>query len=284
MFDSVSRSDPAAGPSGGIPPAVRGDSEIVAAFAAADGRPHVATLFERGALRLRYPRADDRREAVVVNTGGGITGGDRLAIALEIAAGAEVCVTSQAAEKIYRSDGPPARIETRLRLVAGAALDWLPQETILYDGACAERSLRVEMSAGAQLTIVEQVMLGRAAHGEVLRSLHWRDRWRVSRDGRLLLAEDVRLEGDVAALMDRPALGAGARGLATILHVAGDAEARLPLVREALARSPALSGASAWNGMLVARIAAPAFGAVRDGAMAAVMAITGRPMPRAWGC
>ena len=288
MFDSVSRSDATANFDGVVSAAVRGDSEIAASFHGEDGRTHVGRLFERGALRMRFPRSSGRREAVIVNTGGGITGGDRLSVRLDLDGEADIAVTSQAAEKIYRSDGPAAELRVTARLEGNARLDWLPQETIVFDGAVANRSLTVELAATARLTLFEGLGLGRVAHGETLRNIGWRDRWRINRDGRLLLAEDIRLDGDVASLMQRPALGAGSRALGVMVHVAADAEARLAAVRAALeaaqTNAETISGASAWNGMLIVRIAAPDLRFVRASAAASVGAVTDGPMPRAWSC
>jgi urease accessory protein len=290
MFDSASRSDAIMNPAGVVSATVRGDSEISASFHGEDGRTHLARLFERGALRMRFPRTSGRREAVVVNTGGGITGGDRLSIRLDLDGEAGLAFTSQAAEKIYRSDGPAAEIRMSVRLDGNARLDWLPQETIVFDGAVAHRDLTVEMAATSRLTLFEGLGLGRVAHGETLRNIGWRDRWRIRRDGRLLLAEDIRIDGDAAALMQRPALGSGARAVGTMVHVAPDAEVRLAAVRAALegahvhAHADTISGTSAWNGMLIVRIAAPDLRFVRALAAAAICAVTDGPMPRAWSC
>lgn len=288
MFDSVSRSDATGLTAGVVSAAVRGDSEIAASFHGEDGRTHVTRLFERGALRLRFPRNGGRREGVIVNTGGGITGGDRVSIRLDLDGEADIAITSQAAEKIYRSDGPAAEISVAARLDGASRLDWLPQETIVFDGAVAHRNLTAEMAASARLTLFEGLGLGRVAHGETLSNIGWRDRWRITRAGRLLLAEDIRLDGNAAALMQRAALGAGARALGVVVHVAPDAEARLAATRAALEASQTndetISGASAWNGMLIVRIAAPDLRFVRALAATAVCAVTDGPMPRAWSC
>ena len=308
MFDSVLRYDPIAGAPavptveltdnaagsvlgsvlgsvpGPVPNSVRGDSEITVTFDGAGRACHIERLFERGSLRLRNPRANGAREAVIVNTGGGITGGDRLSVSVDVAASAHVTMTSQAAEKIYRSDGPASSISTRLHVVEGATLEWLPQETILYDGAAARRELDVRLSAGSHFLAFEAIVLGRAAHGEVVRRLQWRDRWRIRREGRLIYAENVRLEGDASQMMARTALGNGARVVATLVHVAPDAEAHLDAVRAALADARVTAGASAWNGMLVARLSAPDLMHVKTVGAAAIQAITQSAMPRAWSC
>lgn len=284
MFDNASRSSFPGPDDPALPLSARADSEIAAKFEVAAGATRLVRLFEQGSLRLRQPRRRDLREAVLVNTGGGITGGDRLKVELALATGAAAVFTSQAAEKIYRTDGPPARIEVLLDLADNARLDWLPQETILFDAAAAERSLDADVAGGAELTLLESLVLGRIARGEQVRTSRWRDRWRIRRAGRLVLAEDVRLAGDIAAWMDRSAAGNGARAIATLVHVSDDAEARLEGVRQAIADAPFACGASAWNGVLVVRFAALEPHLLRDVAMRAVTAVTGTPMPRAWGC
>lgn len=282
MLDNALRSNPPQVFETTLPASVRGDSELRASFV--DVRTQIYDRYERGALRLRYPRADGRREAVIVNTGGGITGGDRLAIELHAGEGTTLTATSQAAEKIYRSDGPPAHLTTRLRLDANARLDWMPQETIVFERAAAERTIDVEMAASARLTMVEQLVLGRVAHGEMLHDLHWLDRWRIRRAGTLVFAENVRIIGDAAALMQRAAIGGGARALATIVHVAPDAHARLTAVRDALEPEFQCGGASAWNGMLVARLAAQDPRRLRDAVTRVAIALTEGAMPRSWNC
>jgi urease accessory protein len=261
----------------------RADSEVRIAFAAGAKGTFAHDVLERGSFRVRFPRGGGC-DGVLLNTGGGITGGDRLRVELGVAPGADAVVTSQAAEKLYRSDGQPARIAMQARLAAGARLDWLPQESILFDHADVERTIDVEMAEDAQLTMLEVLVLGRAAHGERLTSARWADRWRVSRGGRLVLAENVRLAGDVAALMRRPATGDGAVCVATLAHIAPGAMSRLDRVRAALAGAGGQLAASAWDGMLVARFAAADLIDVRRHIMAAVTEITGRAMPRAWSC
>lgn len=283
MFDSASRSDQPHGPSG-VPPGVRGDSVVQVRFACGGGRTHMANLFERGSFRLRYPRANGAREAVLVNAGGGITGGDRLKVGLEVGSHATAVVTSQAAEKLYRSDGPAAQLSLDAVLEPHARLDWLPQESILFDRASVQRTLDVAMDETAHLTVLECLFLGRTAHGERLRQARWQDRWRIRRQGRLVFADEIRMDGALADLLSRPAIGAGAQAIATILHVSPEAETRLAAVRAVLAGSVVTCGASAWNGILVVRLAGADARATRNLASQVACAVTGRPMPRSWAC
>ena len=194
----------------------RARGEICASFALAGARTEAARLFETGGLRLRFPRAGAECEAVVVNTGGGMAGGDRARIDFALAPGARVIATTQAAEKIYRAEGAGAEVAVRLVVEAGAALVWAPQETLLFDRARLSRRLEADVAADASLLIVEASVFGRLAHGETRIDAALHDDWRIRREGRLIFAEAVRLE-NAAATLDRPAVGRGARAIATLV-------------------------------------------------------------------
>jgi urease accessory protein len=255
---------------------------IRAAFAAHGSRTRVASLYETGGLRLRFPKAQDMCEAVMVNTAGGVVGGDRARLAFEAGEGAHVALTSQSAEKIYRSDGAQARVDVTLQLGAGAALEWLPQEAILFDRASFARTLDVDMAADARLTVCESVVFGRLAMGERCAAGAFRDRWRIRRAGKLVFAEDVRLDAAPAALLDRPALGGGARALATFLHVAPDAPSRLDACRAVAEESACEMGASAFDGILVVRMASPSPEILRATIVNLFSRLLGRATPRVW--
>ncbi|MGA8711593.1 MAG: urease accessory protein UreD, partial [Roseiarcus sp.] len=198
----------------GVAPArQRADAYARASFARTGARTEPERLFETGGLRWRFPRSASPCEAVLVNTGGGVAGGDAYRVELALKEGAEVEATTTAAEKIYRSDGAPARIETRLTLAPQASLFWLPQETLIFEGAALERRLQVEMAGDASLILVESLVFGRLARGESSIDARLRESWRIRRDGRLVFADETRLDHAGAAL-DRPAVGAGARALA----------------------------------------------------------------------
>jgi urease accessory protein len=260
----------------------RAVAEARAAFARVGGRTEPARLYETGGLRWRFPRSTDPCEAVIVNTGGGVAGGDCHRIALTLEEGSAVEATTTAAEKIYRSDGPPARISTSLVLEPGARLFWLPQETLLFDGARLERAITIDMAADARLLAVEMLVFGRLAMGETRIDARLRESWRLRRAGRLIFADLTRL--DHAGLsLDRPACGAGARAVATILAAAPDVEARLTDLRAALDRyADVEAGASACDGVLVARLLSKSPGRLREAAIAAIVAFSGREPPRLW--
>lgn len=259
----------------------RANGEIRADFVAHDERTRIGRLYETGGLRLRFPKSREICEGVIVNTAGGVVGGDRAQLSFSAAAGSRVVLTTQSAEKIYRADGPPARIETSLRLEAGATLHWLPQETILFDRAALARTLKVDMAADAVLVACESIVFGRLAMGETCATGDFRDRWRVRRAGKLMFAEDTRLDAP-AGLLDRPAIGAGARAFATLVYVAPDAPARLEDCRAALEGAPCECGVSALDGFLVVRLLSPSPEIQRLAILSLFSCLLGRAAPRVW--
>ena len=204
---------------------------------------------------------------MTLNTSGGIAGGDRLSGVFEIAAGARAAIASQAAERYYRApaSGGPALVRMRVAVGEDAAAEWMPQETILFDGCAIDRHLDVELSESSGFVGVEVLVFGRAAMGERMRSGQIRDAIRVRRAGRLIWQDAVRLDGDIDALLRRPAVANGAGAMASLVHVAPEAERRVDAVRTALDGVPAESGVSGWDGMLVARILASRRRAIAQG-------------------
>ena len=265
-----------------VPAFVRARGGIRASFSRQGDATHLARLYEAGGLRLRCPQVGGTCEAVLINCAGGMAGGDTAAYAFEIGAGASVTLTNVAAEKIYRAESGPATVATSLNLSAGARAEWLPQETILFDGARLERRLEADLAPDASLTLLESLIFGRLAMGEEVRDGALHDRWRIRRAGKLVFAEDLRLEGDMSALLDRPALGRGARACATFVHLATDAEARLDSARAALSHGACEAAASAWNNILVARLLSPEPDVLRAAIVTLLAAFRGRDAPRVW--
>lgn len=162
-------------------------------------------LYQEGAAKIRLPRAlSAGKEAVLINTAGGLTGGDRLSWHAEAAEGTEVTLTTPAAEKAYRCDHGEAQIRVQLKAAAGARIDWLPQETILFNKARLARHIAVELAGDARLLLAETVMFGRQAMGEAWQEGALRESWRVKRDGLLIHAEETRIS---PLGLQRPALG-----------------------------------------------------------------------------
>lgn len=228
-------------------------------FRTRDGLTALERLHQAGAAKIRLPHGHGRRamEAVLINTSGGLAGGDRLDWRVDLGAGAEAAITTQACERAYRSLGEPAKVGVSLHVGAGARLDWLPQETILYDGSALERRLEADVAPGGTLLVCEAVLLGRLAHGERVRTAWFRDRWRIRRGGRLVFAEETRLDGPVEQIAARAATLGGGAAYASILLLTDDPHRLLDAARTALdAADDATGGASAFDGKLICRMVA----------------------------
>ena len=195
---------------------------------------------------------------MLINTGGGMAGGDRMTVDVAVGAGAEATLTTQAAEKIYRSDGADTEIAVGLALEAGSRLDWLPQEQILFDGARLRRRLDVGLAGDAPPDSRRERCFRPGRDGRGRWSGSFRDRWRIRRDGRLVFAEDVRLEGPCAERSPARRSAGGARGAGDRSPPrAGRRGAGATTARAALDDASSECGVSAWNGMLVARFLSP---------------------------
>jgi urease accessory protein len=247
-----------------------------------DGRSVLGALYEQGSAKVRLPRVEGPAlHAVLLNTAGGLTGGDRFAVEAEVAAGARLVLATQTAERAYRAQpGETALVTNRLRLGPGATLEWLAQETILFDACALARSLEIDMAADARLLVVEPLVLGRAAMGETVRTAEFRDSVTLRREGRLVYADRLRLWGDVAATTRGAAAFGGARACATLIYAAPDAESRLDGLRALLPQGSA--GASAFDGAISARILSPDGYDLRRTLMAALRGFRDLPLPRVW--
>jgi len=243
----------------------------------------VRELFQSGCAKLRLPsRLEPHapQEAILINTAGGLTGGDRIETEIIAGSNSDTIVTTQACERIYRSTGDLATVTTRLTVEENARLAWLPQETILFNEGRLARSLDVELRGNAELLAVEAVLFGRKAMDETVRSGAFHDRWRICRDGKLIFADDVRLDGNIAEKLTRPCFFGGHMAMATLLLIGDDTEHLLEPVREAIGE---LGGATAFEGKLVARLTAPDSLALRrhlEPALAILM--RGRALPKVW--
>jgi len=254
----------------------KGAGRIVAH--AEEGRTRLARLYQDGCAKVRLPRAKGL-EAVLINTAGGVTGGDRLDWQAEAGPGAALTLTTQACEKVYRARDGAAEVRVALSLGEDARLDWLPQETILFDGGALSRRLEIDIAAGARLLAVEAVVLGRTAMAETVRHGALRDRWRIRREGTLIFADDLRLDGAIEDLAARAPVLAGCRAFASLLLVADDAPRLLAPLRAALGP---MGGASAFDGKLFARLAAPDGFTLRQALLPALEVLREGDLPRVW--
>jgi urease accessory protein len=253
--------------------------------ALSQGRTRLARLREEGAAKIRLPKGRrEGLEAVLINTAGGLTGGDRLRWDIQAEAGSTLTITTQACERAYRSADGHAAVTASISVAEGASLAWLPQETILYDRSALRRSVDISVAPGARALIVEPVILGRKAHGETVELAEFRDRWRVRDCERLIHAEEFALGPHVAGQMARSVFGNGARAFATILLVGDDAELLLQPLRDIIG---AHGGASFWQvgrtGKLLARLIAEDGYALRSRLVPALQLLNGQaPLPKLW--
>lgn len=269
----------------------RARGELRLSFKRRGGATVLDGLRQDGCLKARFPRMehDAWAGAITLNSSGGVAGGDRLSTSVTAGPGTRATVASQAAERFYRAlpGAAPARVDTALHIAPGSALEWLPQEAILFDRCALRRRLTIDLAPDSWFLGVEQLVFGRAAMGETVHEARVHDLIQLRRDGRLSLHDAIRIDGPVQALLDRRATGGSARAVATLVHAARDAETRLDPLRVALAGYDAgcEAGASAWDGLLVVRIVAADGACLRAAVVAGLDVLReGRPLPRVWQC
>ncbi|WP_292418062.1 urease accessory protein UreD [Mesorhizobium sp.] len=254
------------------------------------GRTRLQRLYQDGSAKIRMPAVQgDPLEAVLINTAGGLTGGDRLGWSIEVGEGAAASITTQACEKIYRAASDRAETTVRLDVGAGGQIAWLPQETIVFDQAAFARTLDVKLAADAEALLLEATLFGRLAMGERTLLGNFHDRWRVHQNGRLIHAEDFRIGPDIAARLQHRAVAGGARAIATVLLVAPRAETLLEPARAIIGGSHVggWSGASFWSvgqsGKLLARLTAGDGYQLRKRLVPLVELLNGRAgLPKLW--
>lgn len=226
------------------------------------GTTRLTDLEQRAPLRVLFPRDRDCGvpQAVFVTTGGGLVGGDLHEIALNVSEDAAIIVTTQAAEKVYRSTGADTRIDASVRAAAGSWVEWMPQETILFNGSRLHRRTTIDMAPTGRFLGGEMIVFGRAAHGESLTNGVLRDAWRVRVGGRLVWADTLLLEGNIAQRLAAASGFDRAVAAVTLVYAGEDAESRLAAVRAMLAELSAEAdestprfAATSVNGLLVIR-------------------------------
>ena len=239
-------------------------------------------LHESGSLRVRFPSPEaEGLSAVFVNTAGGVAGGDRFDIDISIGEGSHLAVTTAAAEKIYRAQGPAAQLNIALKLAAASHLAWLPQETILFDRARVLRRIDIDLAGSASLLLCEIVVFGRSAMGERMLHGEFVDRWRMRRGGKLVFAETVRLDGDIGEKLGRPAIAKGGVAIGTALIVPGD-QALVERIREVSKSFGGEVGISSWNGFAMARFCAQDAARLRADMTAVLGRASAGALPRLW--
>jgi urease accessory protein len=238
-------------------------------------------LRQEGSAKAMLPRVfDGVPEVVFLNTSGGLTSGDRLELALDAGAGARVMATTQTAERAYAAMSGAAEVSVQMQVGAGGHLDWLPQETILFQGGHVRRSTRIDLAGDASCVLAETLVLGRAAMGETLEHLALSDRREIYREGRAVLVEPFAL-GD-ETLAPHGALLRGSRALGFLAKVGPGAEALVEPLRRVLADCDVQGAVSGWDGKCVVRLLAVDGWPMRQAMARLIGVMTGRPLPRVW--
>jgi urease accessory protein len=268
----------------------RGDGAAELVFARRGPATALAHLYQHDPCRVLFPRSEpgDPVSAVVLTTSGGLAGGDRLRVSVAAQAAAAASVTSQAAEKVYRSLGDDCHLSATLEVGPEGMLEWLPQEAILFDGARLRRRTEAHVAPGGRLLACEMLVFGRAARGESYTGGVVLDTWRILRGDRLVWADALRLDGDVGAQLARPAAFDSAKGMATAIYVGDDAANHLEAAWTLLEGAEAKAGVTVVNGVLLARFLGRDAAAVRRDLVRYLgglrHAVAGWPprLPRVW--
>ncbi|WP_170328608.1 urease accessory protein UreD [Ruegeria arenilitoris] len=237
---------------------------------------------QSGSFKCLFPRSDDSGlDAVLLNTAGGITGGDSFRFTGHAAAGTTLTLTTQACERAYKAQpGPHGQITNHLQVDARARLNWLPQETILFNGSALDRRLLIELASEATALMVEPLVFGRAAMGETLTNIRLRDRIEIRRDGIPVFLDTTRFAGDLNAHLAKPHIANGAGAMALVVFASATAEGQLEPVRRMLPNS---AGATLiQNDLLVIRMLAENSFALRRALMPVLQRLNNDTLPRCW--
>jgi urease accessory protein len=234
----------------------KGSGRIV--VSGSDNGTRIVDVFQQSPIRVMFPRPGGSavEEAVLINTAGGIAGGDRLECGVTALANASIAVTSQAAEKVYRALSEPARISTKLKACDAAKLAWLPQETIVFNCARVSRKTEIDLSSGAELLALEWLVLGRAAHGEEMVGGQITDSWRVKKDGRLIWADSFRVTDEMFPHLHRNALLSNYKAIGTLIYFGPRLDRRLEFLRDIAPSLECQCAATSVAGLIVVRFAA----------------------------
>ncbi len=258
----------------------RAEGRLTVSSKARDGENALDTLRTSGCLKTLFPLSRGPLEIIAINTSGGLTSGDQIGIEARAGAASHMSLTTQAAERAYRAADGPATVTARLTVEDGATLFWLPQELILFDGAALHRRLEIALAPTSRLLMVEPIVFGRAAMGETVDQLAFRDRIRITRRDQPLYADGIDLIGDARAHLAHPATARRAGAIASLIYVAPDAEAHLQAAREML---PPTGGATLLQpDMLALRLAAPDSFQLRRHLLPILDRLSRNTLPKSW--
>jgi len=286
MFAAISRSsaDGTAGQTQSLSRLQRSHGQADLVFSRRDGCTYASRIYQQGAMKIRFPgpARQNMTEAVLLNTAGGLTDGDRLELDVKLEENTSAMLTTQACEKVYRSLGGDARVISRIDVQPGATLHWLPQPAIFFNGARLMRETHVELAETATLLALEGVIFGRTAMGERAESGALSDSWMIRRGGRLVHADRFDAKDPIGDLLKRPLVLNGQGAMATLRYAAPHAAARLEEMRGLLANAACAAAASMVNGIMVARFVAKDGFCLTAELVRVLQAFRSQALPRVW--
>lgn len=263
----------------------RSHGKAMVKFAMCDGRARLRDLGQSGSAKAMLPRVfGPVPEVVFLNTSGGLTGGDDLHYQMEIGADAYISATTQTAERAYASTGPCASVQVRANVGQGGRLDWLPQETLIYENAHLHRSTQIDLAKDASCLFAEAVVLGRHAMGEHPQAARLHDHRMIRRVGRPIWTESLKLNPQILAQSTDPAIFGDARAFAIIALIADGAQDHLDRIRAVLTENGCRSAASGWDGRLLVRLMAVDGWPMRRQIARVLELLRDAALPRIWQC
>lgn len=263
----------------------RSYGKAMVSFALRGDHIRLRDLAQSGSAKAMLPRVwGPVPEVVFLNTSGGLTGGDHLSYQMDIGAGARVTATTQTAERAYATTGLPADVTVRATVGQGGRLDWLPQETLIYENSHLNRSTEIDLAEGASCLLAEAVILGRHAMGERPTRARLTDHRMIRRMGRPVWSECLHLTPQILSRATDPAMLGDARAFAIIALVADGAQDHLARIRTVLDEPACRAAASGWDGRLLIRIMAADGWPLRRQITRVLTALRDAPLPRVWQC
>jgi len=239
-------------------------------------------LRQSGSFKCLFPRpAAPALDAVLLNTAGGVTGGDSFRFSGTATEGTTLTLTTQACERAYKAlPRTYSQISNHLTVRPGARLNWMPQETILFNSSALDRRLKIDMSPDAELLMVEPLVFGRAAMGETLSDVRLRDRIEVRCGGVPVFLDAMRFSGNLHNHLSKPNIARGAGAMALIFFSSSTAEGQLSKIRQML---PETVGASLIRSdLLVVRVLANDSFALRRTLIPVLRQLNNDTLPRCW--
>ena len=230
----------------------RAIGKLEISFLNTDEETSICDLHQSGSLKVLIPKAKSTyAEAVLINTGGGIVGGDYLSVEVNAFNETKTWVTTQASEKVYRSDGELSHLKSRINIGNNSTLFWCPKETILFNNSKFKRNLEFNIKTSSKLFIVENVVFGRLASGELDADCFFFDQWRIKRDEKLIFAENFLFENK-KSMYRKTNLG-DYRSLLNIVYVSKDSNNYLNKMRNIISAGNIFGEASCWNDFIYLR-------------------------------